>query len=48
MTSQRPSVRLEGLSSDSIYVVQVRARTVAGYGAYSDLREFPTVAMDGA
>ncbi|XP_068137429.1 ephrin type-B receptor 3 isoform X3 [Hyperolius riggenbachi] len=47
VTSQRTSVRMEGLFPDTIYVVQVRARTVAGYGAYSDPREFQTSAEDG-
>ncbi|XP_072264506.1 ephrin type-B receptor 3 isoform X1 [Pyxicephalus adspersus] len=47
VTSQRTSVRLDGLFPDTIYVVQVRARTVAGYGAYSEPGEFQTLAEDG-
>ncbi|KAM5163840.1 ephrin type-B receptor 3 [Mantella aurantiaca] len=47
VTSQRTSVRMDGLFPDSMYVVQVRARTVAGYGAYSEPREFQTLAEDG-
>uniref|UniRef100_A0A8C1BPB3 Ephrin type-B receptor 3 n=2 Tax=Cyprinus carpio TaxID=7962 RepID=A0A8C1BPB3_CYPCA len=34
-TSQRSSARIEGLKPGTPYVVQVRARTVAGYGRYS-------------
>ncbi|CAH2248497.1 ephrin type-B receptor 3 isoform X2 [Pelobates cultripes] len=47
VTSQRTTLRMEGMHPDTIYVVQVRARTVAGYGAYSDPREFQTTAEDG-
>ncbi|XP_018430552.1 PREDICTED: ephrin type-B receptor 3 isoform X2 [Nanorana parkeri] len=47
VTSQRTSVRMEGLFPDTVYVVQVRARTVAGYGGYSEPREFDTSAEDG-
>ncbi|KAJ3600150.1 hypothetical protein NHX12_034100 [Muraenolepis orangiensis] len=35
MTAQRSSARIEGLKARTSYVVQVRARTVAGYGRYS-------------
>ncbi|KAL6469557.1 hypothetical protein MHYP_G00230810 [Metynnis hypsauchen] len=35
MTAQRSSARIEGLKPGTPYVVQVRARTVAGYGRYS-------------
>lgn len=48
VTSQRTNVRMEGLFPDTVYVVQVRARTVAGYGAYSEPREFQTLPEDGA
>uniref|UniRef100_A0A8C1ZI70 Ephrin type-B receptor 3 n=1 Tax=Cyprinus carpio TaxID=7962 RepID=A0A8C1ZI70_CYPCA len=34
-SSQRSSARIEGLKPGTPYVVQVRARTVAGYGRYS-------------
>ncbi|XP_063772723.1 ephrin type-B receptor 3 isoform X2 [Pseudophryne corroboree] len=47
VTSQRTNVRMEGLFPDTAYVVQVRARTVAGYGAYSEPHEFLTIAEDG-
>ncbi|XP_044144609.1 ephrin type-B receptor 3 [Bufo gargarizans] len=47
VTSQHTDVRMEGLLAHSVYVVQVRARTVAGYGAYSDPVEVRTVAEDG-
>ncbi|KAJ6653842.1 hypothetical protein lerEdw1_008639 [Lerista edwardsae] len=43
VTSQKNMVRLEGLKSDAAYMVQVRARTVAGYGQYSLPMEFRTV-----
>uniref|UniRef100_A0A671Z3S6 Ephrin type-B receptor 3 n=1 Tax=Sparus aurata TaxID=8175 RepID=A0A671Z3S6_SPAAU len=35
MTAQRSNARIEGLRAGTPYVVQVRARTVAGYGRYS-------------
>ncbi|KAG8444955.1 hypothetical protein GDO86_009928 [Hymenochirus boettgeri] len=47
VTSQRPTVRVEGMAPETAYVVQVRARTVAGYGAYSEPKEFQTPAEDG-
>ncbi|KAK2090821.1 Ephrin type-B receptor 3 [Saguinus oedipus] len=42
VTSQMNSVQLDGLRPDARYVVQVRARTVAGYGKYSRPAEFET------
>uniref|UniRef100_F7CRM0 Ephrin type-B receptor 3 n=1 Tax=Xenopus tropicalis TaxID=8364 RepID=F7CRM0_XENTR len=47
VTSQRTTVRMEAMTPDTVYVVQVRARTVAGYGAYSEPREFQTISEDG-
>uniref|UniRef100_A0A8C7HHI0 Ephrin type-B receptor 3 n=1 Tax=Oncorhynchus kisutch TaxID=8019 RepID=A0A8C7HHI0_ONCKI len=41
-TSQRSSARIEGLKTGTPYVVQVRARTVAGYGRYSSPTDFST------
>lgn len=41
--SETPSVVLEGLRPGTGYVVQVRARTVAGYGAYSKEMLFQTL-----
>lgn len=38
-----PNVVLEGLRPGTSYVVQVRARTVAGYGAYSKEMLFQTL-----
>lgn len=38
-----PSVVLEGLRPGTSYVVQVRARTVAGYGAFSKEMLFQTL-----
>uniref|UniRef100_A0AAY4CX30 Ephrin type-B receptor 3 n=1 Tax=Denticeps clupeoides TaxID=299321 RepID=A0AAY4CX30_9TELE len=40
MTAQRSSARIEGLKPATPYVVQVRARTVAGYGRYSSPADF--------
>uniref|UniRef100_A0A674J5P9 Ephrin type-B receptor 3 n=1 Tax=Terrapene triunguis TaxID=2587831 RepID=A0A674J5P9_9SAUR len=48
VTSQQNTVRLDGLTANSLYVVQVRARTVAGYGQYSLPVEFQTPAEDGS
>ncbi|KAG8003351.1 Ephrin type-B receptor 1, partial [Nibea albiflora] len=45
--SEMPSVVLEGLRPGTGYVVQVRARTVAGYGAYSKDMLFQTL-TDGS
>eukprot|EP00064_Thunnus_orientalis_P003206 superscaffoldBa00000254_g3215 len=42
VTSQRSSARVEGLRAATPYVVQVRARTVAGYGRYSNPMDFST------
>lgn len=41
--SKTPGVVLEGLRPGTGYVVQVRARTVAGYGAYSKDMLFQTL-----
>nr|XP_033813926.1 ephrin type-B receptor 3 [Geotrypetes seraphini] len=46
ITSQKNMVRLEGLRPITLYVVQVRARTVAGYGSYSLPVEFQTPLED--
>ncbi|XP_063742634.1 ephrin type-B receptor 3 [Eleginops maclovinus] len=42
VTSQHSSAKVEGLRAGSPYVVQVRARTVAGYGRYSNPMDFST------
>ncbi|XP_018612810.2 ephrin type-B receptor 3-like isoform X2 [Scleropages formosus] len=42
MTAQRSSARIEGLKPGTPYIVQVRARTVAGYGHYSNPTAFST------
>ncbi|KAJ8270430.1 hypothetical protein GJAV_G00114510 [Gymnothorax javanicus] len=42
VTAQRSSARVEGLKAGTSYVVQVRARTVAGYGRYSNPTDFST------
>ncbi|XP_019730928.1 ephrin type-B receptor 3b isoform X14 [Hippocampus comes] len=42
MTAQRSNARIEGLKAGTPYVVQVRARTVAGYGRYSNAADFST------
>lgn len=47
MTSQKNSVQLDGLRPEARYVVQVRARTVAGYGQYSRPAEFETTSERG-
>uniref|UniRef100_A0AAQ5YXN9 receptor protein-tyrosine kinase n=1 Tax=Amphiprion ocellaris TaxID=80972 RepID=A0AAQ5YXN9_AMPOC len=44
--SETPNVVLEGLRPGTGYVVQVRARTVAGYGAYSKEMLFHTLTDD--
>ncbi|CAJ1061097.1 ephrin type-B receptor 1-like [Xyrichtys novacula] len=44
--SETPSVVLEGLKPGTGYVVQVRARTVAGFGAYSKDMLFQTLTDD--
>ncbi|XP_013923301.1 PREDICTED: ephrin type-B receptor 3-like, partial [Thamnophis sirtalis] len=48
VTSQKNAVRLEGLKPNTAFVVQVRARTVAGYGQYSFPMEFRTLVDDGS
>lgn len=48
VTSQKNSVQLDGLRPEAHYVVQVRARTVAGYGQYSHPAEFQTTSERGA
>lgn len=47
VTRQKNSVRLDGLKANARYMVQVRARTVAGYGRYSLPTEFQTTAEGG-
>ncbi|XP_076879988.1 ephrin type-B receptor 3b isoform X2 [Brachyhypopomus gauderio] len=42
MTAQQNKARIEGLKVGTVYVVQVRARTVAGYGRYSNPTDFST------
>ncbi|KAA8587351.1 hypothetical protein FQN60_016213 [Etheostoma spectabile] len=42
VTSQHSSAKVEGLKAAMPYVVQVRARTVAGYGRYSNPMDFST------
>ncbi|XP_028448448.1 ephrin type-B receptor 3 isoform X2 [Perca flavescens] len=42
VTSQHSSAKVEGLKATTPYVVQVRARTVAGYGRYSNPMDFST------
>uniref|UniRef100_A0A8C6SAZ1 Ephrin type-B receptor 3 n=1 Tax=Neogobius melanostomus TaxID=47308 RepID=A0A8C6SAZ1_9GOBI len=42
VTSQHSSGKVEGLRAATPYVVQVRARTVAGYGRYSNPMDFST------
>ncbi|XP_054022150.1 ephrin type-B receptor 1 [Dryobates pubescens] len=44
--SQTNTARLEGLRPGMVYVVQVRARTVAGYGKYSGKMCFQTLSDD--
>ncbi|XP_069474870.1 ephrin type-B receptor 3 isoform X4 [Ambystoma mexicanum] len=46
VTSQSNRFRLDGLKPESVYMVQVRARTVAGYGSYSLPMEFQTASQD--
>lgn len=41
--SQTNTARIEGLRPGMVYVVQVRARTVAGYGKYSGKMCFQTL-----
>uniref|UniRef100_A0A665X4C5 Ephrin type-B receptor 3 n=1 Tax=Echeneis naucrates TaxID=173247 RepID=A0A665X4C5_ECHNA len=42
VSSNRSNARIEGLKAGTPYVVQVRARTVAGYGRYSSPADFST------
>ncbi|KAJ0011764.1 hypothetical protein NQD34_012739 [Periophthalmus magnuspinnatus] len=42
VTSQHSSAKVEGLRAATPYVIQVRARTVAGYGRYSNPMDFST------
>ncbi|XP_077472464.1 ephrin type-B receptor 3 isoform X3 [Stigmatopora argus] len=42
VTSQHSSAKVEGLRAATAYVVQVRARTVAGYGRYSNPMDVST------
>ncbi|XP_037538087.1 ephrin type-B receptor 3 [Nematolebias whitei] len=42
VTSQHSSAKVDGLRAATPYVVQVRARTVAGYGRYSNPMDFST------
>ncbi|XP_072330430.1 ephrin type-B receptor 3-like isoform X4 [Scyliorhinus torazame] len=43
ITSQKNTIRIEGLKPTAFYGVEVRARTVAGYGKYSETRDFQTL-----
>ncbi|XP_069753106.1 ephrin type-B receptor 3-like isoform X3 [Narcine bancroftii] len=43
ITSQKNSIRIDGLKPTAFYGVQVRARTVAGYGKYSKTVDFQTL-----
>lgn len=42
VTAQTSSARVEGLKTGTVYTVQVRARTVAGYGSYSHPVDYST------
>lgn len=42
VTAQHSSTRVEGLRAATPYIIQVRARTVAGYGHYSIPMDFST------
>ncbi|XP_028650767.1 ephrin type-B receptor 3-like isoform X1 [Erpetoichthys calabaricus] len=46
VTSQHSSFRVEGLKTGTTYMIQVRARTVAGYGKYSNPQDFSTNLQD--
>uniref|UniRef100_A0A3B4CHL1 Ephrin type-B receptor 3 n=1 Tax=Pygocentrus nattereri TaxID=42514 RepID=A0A3B4CHL1_PYGNA len=46
VTAQSSSARVEGLKAGKVYTVQVRARTVAGYGTYSNPVDFSTSLHD--
>ncbi|XP_051873294.1 ephrin type-B receptor 3-like isoform X4 [Pristis pectinata] len=43
ITSQKNTIRIDGLKPTAFYGVQVRARTVAGYGKYSETVDFQTL-----
>ncbi|XP_067898366.1 ephrin type-B receptor 3-like isoform X4 [Heterodontus francisci] len=43
ITSQKNTIRIEGLKPTAFYGIQVRARTVAGYGKYSESVDFQTL-----
>ncbi|XP_078064020.1 ephrin type-B receptor 3b isoform X4 [Mustelus asterias] len=43
ITSQKNTIRIEGLKPAAFYGVQVRARTVAGYGKYSESVDLQTL-----
>ncbi|XP_032887194.1 ephrin type-B receptor 3 isoform X6 [Amblyraja radiata] len=43
ITSQKNTIRIDGLKPTAFYGVQVRARTVAGYGKYSETTDFQTL-----
>uniref|UniRef100_A0A6Q2ZLW7 receptor protein-tyrosine kinase n=1 Tax=Esox lucius TaxID=8010 RepID=A0A6Q2ZLW7_ESOLU len=46
LRSETNTVRVEGLRAATVYVVQVRARTVAGFGKYSGKMCFQTLTDD--
>ncbi|TWW73268.1 Ephrin type-B receptor 1 [Takifugu flavidus] len=46
LRSQTNTARVEGLRPGTVYVVQVRARTVAGFGKYSSKMCFQTLTDD--
>ncbi|KAG7329712.1 hypothetical protein KOW79_005934 [Hemibagrus wyckioides] len=46
VTAQTSSARVEGLKTGTVYTVQVRARTVAGYGSYSHPMDYSTSLHD--
>uniref|UniRef100_A0A8C1YUD9 Ephrin type-B receptor 3 n=1 Tax=Cyprinus carpio TaxID=7962 RepID=A0A8C1YUD9_CYPCA len=46
VTAQHTSAKVEGLKAGTVYIVQVRARTVAGYGRYSSPVDFSTSLYD--
>uniref|UniRef100_A0A3Q1IML4 Ephrin type-B receptor 3 n=1 Tax=Anabas testudineus TaxID=64144 RepID=A0A3Q1IML4_ANATE len=45
-SAHKNNARIEGLKAGTPYVVQVRARTVAGYGRYSSPIHFPVLATE--
>lgn len=46
VTAQHSSAKVDGLRAATPYVVQVRARTVAGYGRYSNPMDFSTTSLN--